>query len=152
MSNILGLSVSVSQLAYEKDTKIIKYRDDMADHFRAYAYGNENQIGLHKILNKVDGDYSTDLDLIFFYFKVNPAENEPPRKDIDSYKPKQKSIVAWIEINEDNFFNRSASEQNTFVNNEILVRLEQIKQRFSKSKVIVDMDRLIQDTKIVLDL
>lgn len=48
MSNILGLSVIASQLAYEKDTKIIKYRDDMADYFRAYAYGNENQIGLHK--------------------------------------------------------------------------------------------------------
>ena len=152
MSKILGLSVSVSQLAYEKDTKIIKYRDDMAEQFRAYAYGNENQIGLHKILDKVDGDYSTDLDLIFFYFKVNPAENEPPRKDIDSYKPKQKSIVAWIEINEDNFFNKSTQKQDAYAKGMIIERLIQIKKRFERSKLAVDMDRLIHDTKIVLNL
>ena len=152
MSKILGLSVSVSQLAYEKDTKIIKYRDDMAEQFRAYAYGNENQIGLHKILDKVDGDYSTDLDLIFFYFKVNPTENEPPRKDIDSYKPKQKSIVAWIEINEDNFFNKSTQKQDAYAKGMIIERLIQIKKRFERSKLAVDMDRLIHDTKIVLNL
>ena len=68
MSNILGLSVIASQLAYEKDTKIIKYRYEMADRFRAYAYGDDRQIGLHKILEKVEGNYSTDLDLILFFF------------------------------------------------------------------------------------
>ena len=67
MSNILGLSVTASQLAYEKDTKIIKYRYEMADQFRAYIYGDDGQIRLHKILKKVDGDYSTDLDLILFF-------------------------------------------------------------------------------------
>lgn len=150
MSKILGLSVSVSLLAYEKDVEIIKYRAAMADRFIAYAYGNDSQIGLHKILDKIDGDYSTDLDLILFFFKVNPTENEPPKKDLDYYRPKGKAMTAWIIINGDNFFNRSASQQNTFVNNEILDRLEQIKQPFSKGKVIVDMDRLIQDTKLIL--
>ncbi len=152
MSKILGLSVSTSLLAYEKDNKIIEYRAEMADQFRAYAYGNDSQIGLNKILKKVDGDYSTDLDLILFFFKVNPAANEPQdRKDVDNYRPKEKSIAAWIIINEDNFFNKSPSERNTFVNNEIINRLEQIEKRFKNGKVNVDMDHLIKDTKLTLN-
>ena len=48
----------------------------MADQFRFYAYGDGSQMWLRKILKMVTGDYSTDLYLIFFYFKLNPAENE----------------------------------------------------------------------------
>ena len=47
----------------------------MADQFRAYSYGDDSQIGLHKILKKVDGDYSTDLDLILFFLQSKPCRN-----------------------------------------------------------------------------
>ena len=68
-------------------------------------------------------------------------------KDVDNYRPSEKSIGAWITIDDEYFSLPDDAAKERFVRDRILDRLETISKRFKARKLDADIDRLIDDVK-----
>ncbi len=132
MSNILGVYARFQVEDTGSETKNEK-------EFKGFLWGNDGDGGLSSELKKVSGSYGKDLKLILIQFIVNSISSPFPNPDpLGKFRQKEKSIGVWIEINKENFFNKSEKDRNTYVKSEILDHLEKLNKRFrAKSWILI---------------
>lgn len=153
MANVFGVYARFQRDGYETTQSAIDEREQMAKDFREYLWGADHESGLAGALRTLRSDsYGSDVNLILLQFNVNPLINSPfpEPKEIESYRPKEKSIGVWITITKENFFSKTDVEKDAFIRDVVVDRLEQVRARFNNRKLDVDMDRLIEDTKRLL--
>ncbi|QQS22280.1 hypothetical protein IPM09_01920 [Candidatus Saccharibacteria bacterium] len=122
--------------------------DAQAKVFHHYLWGPDGHSGLSaRFKNHLSGDYGKDISLVLLRFNVNPLPNWPAMKDVDNYRPSEKSIGAWITIDDEYFSLPDDAAKERFVRDRILDRLETISKRFKARKLDADIDRLIDDVK-----
>lgn len=149
---ILGVYANFGYDAYEQSGDVNKRREEQARIFREFLWGADAKGGLSlKFKELKKGNYGKDLDLILFQFRVNPISSSlGVYKPIGNYRPKEKSFEVWITVNDDNFFSKNGKERNKFIKNTILDRLNDIACRLKRSRLDIDIDKLIVDVNDVL--
>lgn len=118
--------------------------------FRDYLWGKDGHGGLSKALKQLTDDYGQDVELILLQFNVNPVlEWSQPTRQIENFRPKEKSVGVWITIDND-YFDKDEKDRNQYVKDVILSRLQDLKKRFKARKFDIDMDKLISDVDRLL--
>jgi|APMI01.1.fsa_nt_gi hypothetical protein len=113
-----------------------------------FLWGPDGQGGLsQRLKDGLNKSYGKDISIILLQFNVNPQPGWPVMKDVDNYRPSEKSIGAWITIDDEYFSLPDDAAKERFVRDRILDRLETISKRFKARKLDADIDRLIDDVK-----
>lgn len=122
---------------------------DNNDQFRRYLWGEDGEGGLKAELAKyINRDYGQDLQLILIQFDVNPAPDwTRPSRQVENYRPRERSIGTWIELNQGNYFSKDEVSREKFIKESILDRLDTIGQRAQARKMDVDIGKLIKDVE-----
>lgn len=117
--------------------------------FRLYLWG-EN--GICPVLKKLEHKaYGKDLGLILLQFYVNPMPFSLQHiKEIERYRPKEKSIGLPIIVNQENFFSQTEEARRIFLRNAILQKLALLAQVITKKKLDTNIDLLIADVQKLL--
>lgn len=151
MSMSLGVYATFQRYAYlsEKDSLHHKAISNM---FKLYLWGENGKGGLSTKLKSLQGNnYGSDVELILFQFVVGATIIQPESyKDIENFRPKEKSIAVWIAIDDSCYFDLSDGKRRQYIRESILNRMESLKIRFKARKFDVDMDRLIRDLSEIL--
>ena len=122
-NNILGCFVSGPSLYHDADQQTVDIATQKAELFRSYIWGEFGISVPLKTLNR--SDYGRDLKLALFKFYTLPLiETLAVVKEIERYRPKERSIGIPIIIHDDNFFNRSDYERRVFLKNILLEKLD----------------------------
>lgn len=148
MSNILGVYASFEGRAHEDAQK----SSERVLAFREYLWGENAKGGLAAKLKTLKHSYGEGLSLILFQFKVLPlGMSASERRVIENFRPKEKSIGAWIPIDDKNFFSKNAAQRDEYISKEMTEILTEIKARLDNRKLNVDIQRLISDTQALFD-
>ncbi len=125
-------------------------RSERDEQFKEYLWGADRKGGLSQILKPLHSRlYGEDVQTILLQFNVNPVKGWPQPKEIENYRPTEKSIAVWISIG-DEFFHSNDESRRRYVKNAILDRLHTLKKRFAARKFDTDMDKLIKDVEALL--
>lgn len=144
--NLIGVYASFSINPRENDEeKMVRERKE--NEFKEYLWGKDREGGLSKHLKEIGStQYGKDLKKILLQFSVNPVPEWPqPTKEVENYRPNERSIGVWITIDDDNFFSKDEKHRQEYIKREVLDRLLEIKKRFATRKLDSDIDKLIAD-------
>lgn len=124
----------------EKDQELVKQ----------YLWGDT---GLKNKLKSIKwSTYGKDFHLILFQIYVRPIpEMREALKEIESYRKKEKSIGIPIIIDDSNFFNLKESDRQVFFKNNILIKLDLLKDKIKRNKLDLDLSRLKSDVESFLN-
>lgn len=109
--NILGVFASFENKAFAavEETAQFELRKKQ---FKEYLWGKDANGGLSKKLKELRAKgYGKDVSTILLQFSVcSVMKGSIPVKDIENYRPKEKSIGVWIAVNNENFFQKGEAE------------------------------------------
>src|SRR5688572_27799171 len=117
--DILGCFISWAA-NYGDDAQAIKERrEEKSKLFQSYIWG---EFGIGEPLKTLKrSDYGEDLKLALLQFYVLPLLEELVYlKEINRYRPNERSVGIPIIIHDENFFNRSDYERRVFLRTAIL--------------------------------
>jgi hypothetical protein len=142
--NILGCYVSSAANYWDEDPAIVELRDKKSEMFCKYIWGES---GICDHLNSLKRrDYGEDLKLVLFQFYVLPMlEQLAYLKEIERYRPKERSIGIPIIIHDANFFDKSDLERRRFLKDAILEKLDILAVVVKRNKLDTDIKLLKTD-------
>ena len=120
--------------------------DSDADAFRAYLWADN---GLKARLGSLQWmSYGKDLRLLLFQFYVRPIPFERGHlREIENYRPKEKSIGIPVVIDDDNFFRLPESQRLEFFTHIILKKLDLVSQKVKRNGLDCDIAKLKVDVE-----
>lgn len=116
---------------------------------KQYLWGDK---GLKEQLKSLKWQaFGQDFHLILFEIYVNPIPYERQAlKEMGNYRRKEKSIGIPIILDWENFFGLSESDRQNFFHSTILKRLDMLKEKVKRSKLDLDIEKLILQTDKLL--
>ncbi|MGG5487116.1 hypothetical protein [Gaetbulibacter sp. PBL-D1] len=136
--NIIGFFASFN--AGETDQKIVK------DYLWSDS-GLKNKLAHLKWKN-----YGQGLQIILFQVYVKPIPYERRNlREIENYRPKEKSIGIPIILDNENFFKLSETDRQQFFAESIVKKLGLVELKVKRNKLDFDILRLITDVKKALN-
>lgn len=147
--NILGCFISGAANYADEDPAIEKLRERKSELFRTYIWG---EFGIREPLKTLKRrDYGGHLDLALLMFYVLPLLEELTYlKEINRYRPKERSVGIPIIIHDENFFNRSDYERRVFLRTTILEKLDLLAKVVKRNKLDTNIELLKTDVAGVL--
>ncbi len=147
--DILGCFISWAANYAAEDPAIKKSREEKSKLFSSYIW---DEFGVAESLKTLKrGDYGHDLKLVLFQFYVLPLLEELSYlKEINRYRPKERSVGIPIIIHDENFFNRSDFERRQFLKNEILEKLDLLATVVRRNKLDTNITLLKADVNRIL--
>ena len=143
--NILGCFVSTSRYP-DADLQTVETLEHKWELFDSYIWGEFGICGLLKTLKR--NDYGKDLQLALFQFYVLPLlEQLVYLKEIERYRPKERTIGIPIIIHDENFFNRTDFERRKFLKDVILEKLDLLANVVKRNKLDTDIELLKSDVQ-----
>ena len=108
-----------------------------------------SDIGLKSKLSHLKWkNYGQGLQLILFQVYVKPIPYERNNlKEIENYRPKEKSIGIPIILDSENFFKLPESERQQFFAETIIEKLGLVELKVKRNKLDFDISQLIADVK-----
>ena len=118
---------------------------------KSYLWGDQ---GLkNKLAHLKWKNYGEGLRLILFQVYVKPIPClRNNLRDIESYRPKEKSIGIPVILDNDNFFNLSESDRLQFFSKTIIEKLRLVELKVKRKKLEFDITLLITDVAAALKL
>lgn len=145
-NNILGCFVSGPSLYDDADQQTEDTATEKAEIFRSYIWGDFGICDSLKTLGR--SDYGKDLKLVLLKFYVLPLlEMLAAIKEIEPYRPKERSIGIPIIIHDHNFFNKSDYERRKFLKDVILEKLDLLANVVKRNKLDTDIELLKSDVE-----
>jgi hypothetical protein len=147
--NILGCFVSGGSAHFEDSQEIKDLANSQGRLFVTYIFGEKGISGkLKKLQNK---DYGKDMMLILFQFYVKPIPYLLQNlKEIERYRPSEKSIGIPIIITDENFFDKSENDRYSFLTRAIFEKLDLLDKIVKKKKFDTNMEMLKSDLRRIL--
>lgn len=147
--NILGCFISWAANYADEDPAIVERREKKSELFDTYIWG---EFGIRDPLKTLKrSDYGEDLKLALLQFYVLPLlEQLAYLKEIERYRPKERSIGIPIIIHDENFFNRSDYERRAFLRTAILEKLDLLARVVKRNKLDTNIELLKADVAKVL--
>ena len=91
-------------------------------------------------------DYGQGLQIILFQFYVKPIPYlRKNLKEIENYRPKEKSIGIPVILDNENFFNLSETDRQQFFKETIIDKLKLVELKVKRNKLKFDISQLIID-------
>lgn len=148
-TNILGCYSRGPSLHWEMSPEQEELLLKKGESFQSYIWGDK---GISPVLKKLNHeDYGKDLILILFQFHLIPLQSElEHRKEIESYRKKEKSIGIPIIVNDENFFDKSEAERYDFLKQSIMQRMDLLAEVVKKKKLDTNMELLKSDLLRIL--
>jgi len=147
-NTILGCFVSTSRYP-DADSQTIEMLEKKWKLFDTYIWGS---FGICEPLKNLKrSDYGKDLKFVLFQFYVLPIlEQLAYLKEIERYRPKERSIGIPIIIHDENFFNRSDLERRRFLKDAIIEKLDLLVPVIKRNKLDTNIKLLRADVETVL--
>lgn len=122
------------------------YYEKLADEFQDYLWGKN---GINKKLEKLNSQiYGNDICLILFEFNLFSSDISMKASVANKpYRPKEKSYSVPIEVNSQNFFEKTEPNRNIFLHTTILDKLEQLALYVKANNLDTKIDKLITDVR-----
>ncbi len=132
--NIIGFYASFNM--DETDQELVK----------SYLWG---EIGLKSKLSHLKWrNYGEGLQIILFQVYVNPIPYERNNlKEIENYRPKEKSIGIPVILDNDNFFRLYENDRQQFFAETIIDKLGLVELKVKRNKLEFEISQLIADVK-----
>lgn len=93
-------------------------------------------------------DYGNGLQIILFQVYVKPIPYEREKlKEIENYRPKEKSIGIPIILDNENFFKLSENDRQQFFAESIVKKLGLVELQVKRNKLDFNISQLISDVK-----
>lgn len=144
--NILGCFVSGPALYSDADQQTRDAAKAKSELFRSYIWGQFSISDQLKSLKR--SDYGKDLNLVLFQFYILPLLEELSYlKEIERYRPKERSIGIPIIIHDENFFNRSDFERRKFLKDAVLEKLDLLAGVIKRNKLDTNIALLKSDVE-----
>jgi len=148
-TNIFGCFVNSSSANWDDDQKTLDKAKEQGDLFCSYIWGEKGICNTLKKLNH--SDYGKDVILILFQFYVNPIPYlRANLREIENYRPKEKSIGIPVIVDDDNFFNLSEPDRFKFFQHTLLNKLDLLKEKVKRNKLDLDLIKLKSDLNRLL--
>ncbi len=138
--SIIGFFMSVSHM-YNEGEKVERQIDSQFEEFATYISATNGLANTLRTLNR--SDYGRDITLILFQLYVFPSDTELSYvKELERYRPSEKSVGASIVITNDNFFNNTDEQRRSFLRTSIMNRLDLLDNMVKRRKFDTDMSKL----------
>jgi hypothetical protein len=97
--------------------------------------------------------YGQDFHLILFEFYVQPISSlRDALKEIGRYRRKEKAIGIPVILDQENFFKLNEVDRLKFLHLTILSRLELLKEKVTRSKLHLNIEKLKSDSGKLLEV
>lgn len=118
--------------------------DDFNALFHSYIWGEG---GMKDKLEKLSyKKYGKDLELALFEFYIRPIPALwEGRKEIEAYRPKERSIGIPVIVTDENFFHKTEEERLDFLKQTMLQRMDLLEKVVKRRKLDTNMDKLKSD-------
>lgn len=147
--NILGCFISWAANYADEDPATVEHREKKSKLFSTYIWDESGVAESLETLKR--SDYGKDLQLALFQFYVLPLLEELAYlKEIERYRPKERSVGIPIIIHDENFFNRSDFERRKFLKEVILEKLDLLAVVVKRNKLDTNIGLLKADVAKVL--
>lgn len=147
--DILGCFISWAANYADESPPIKGLREEKSKLFSTYIWGEFGVADSLRTLKR--SDYGKDLKLALFQFYVLPLlEQLTYLKEIERYRPKERSVGIPIIIHDENFFNKSDFERRVFLRTAILEKIDLLAKVVKRNKLDTNIKRLKADVAKVL--
>lgn len=146
---VIKFFASVQHAIDESDEKS-NVVDNKFEQFRDYVWAKTGLANMLEMLKYKN--YGKDLELILFQLYVFPGSEELESiKQIERYRPSEKSIGLSIVITQENFFDKTELDRRIFLGTSIMARLVLLAELVKRKKLDTDIDKLKLDVQALLE-